>query len=277
MRHRTFLEYRRYRYMKLAALAIIAVVIAYFWASFPVGHYGGTILGYVLGTIGALLILWLMWLGVQKRRYKANAKGLQGWVSAHVYLGSTLIVIATLHTGFQVGLNVHTLAYVLMMIVIFSGFFGVFAYLRFPALMTENLGEDTLDSLILKIADADKEIKRVALSMSDEINKRALRSVTHTRIGGGVIAQFRHRPSNCPTRLAAEYLEKNGRTLKGPEQKLNHELYALMLRKQKWVDKARSDIRFKAMLDVWLYFHVPTSFALLAALTAHIVSVFFYW
>jgi hypothetical protein len=28
---------------------------------------------------------------------------------------------------------------------------------------------------------------------------------------------------------------------------------------------------------LWLLFHVPLSFALLATLTAHIVSVFFYW
>ena len=39
----------------------------------------------------------------------------------------------------------------------------------------------------------------------------------------------------------------------------------------------RRDIRFKAMMDIWLYFHVPLSFALLAALLAHVVSVFFYW
>jgi hypothetical protein len=31
------------------------------------------------------------------------------------------------------------------------------------------------------------------------------------------------------------------------------------------------------MLEIWLYIHVPFTFALIAALTAHIVSVFFYW
>jgi len=31
------------------------------------------------------------------------------------------------------------------------------------------------------------------------------------------------------------------------------------------------------MLDVWLYVHIPATVALLGALTAHIVSVFFYW
>jgi hypothetical protein len=28
-------------------------------------------------------------------------------------------------------------------------------------------------------------------------------------------------------------------------------------------------------MDVWLYLHVPLTFALLAALTAHIISVFY--
>jgi hypothetical protein len=163
------------------------------------------------------------------------------------------------------------------LIVIFSGFFGVFAYLRFPALMTANMGEETLDSLVQKIADLDREIRRAAMAMSDEINAVAAESIKSTRIGGGVFAQFLHRPDNCPTRRAVNYLEKIGKTLKGEEQKQNRDLYSLLLRKQKWVDRARSDVRFKALLDLWLYIHVPISFALLAALVAHIVSVFFYW
>ena len=33
----------------------------------------------------------------------------------------------------------------------------------------------------------------------------------------------------------------------------------------------------KALLEIWLYIHVPLTIALLAALIAHIVSVFYYW
>jgi hypothetical protein len=33
----------------------------------------------------------------------------------------------------------------------------------------------------------------------------------------------------------------------------------------------------KARLDLWLFIHVPLSIALIAALVAHVVSVFFYW
>ena len=40
---------------------------------------------------------------------------------------------------------------------------------------------------------------------------------------------------------------------------------------------ARRDLRHKATLDLWLYFHVPLAFMLLAALIAHVVAVFIYW
>ena len=37
------------------------------------------------------------------------------------------------------------------------------------------------------------------------------------------------------------------------------------------------NIEMQAMMKVWLFVHLPLSFALLAALTAHIVAVFYYW
>ncbi len=276
MRHRTILEYRDYRYLKLAVFIVLACVFAYGWYSYPLGHYGGSPLGYTLGTIGALLIFWLMWLGVQKRRYRTTGD-IKGWLSAHIYLGASLIVIATLHSGFQVGWNVHTLAYVLMMIVIVSGFYGMYTYLRFPRLMTENLAEDTLDSLTMKIADVDRDARRLALAMSDEVNKAVLLSLQETKIGGGVFAQLRESNANCPTTAAVKLIKDHPTKEKGDAARKHQDLYALMLRKQRLVARARADIRYKAIMDLWLYFHVPLSVALLAALVAHIVAVFFYW
>ncbi|MDA7788065.1 hypothetical protein N8940_02405 [Sphingomonadaceae bacterium] len=36
-------------------------------------------------------------------------------------------------------------------------------------------------------------------------------------------------------------------------------------------------MRLKALLEVWLFFHIPLTIALIAALIAHVVSVFYYW
>ena len=277
MRHRTILEYRHYRYLKLAALIALVSILGFAIYTTPVGRYGGTPMGYALGTVGAVLILWLMWFGIQKRRYRTSGGNLQGWLSGHVYLGATLIVVATLHSGFQVGWNLHTLTYVLMLAVIFSGFYGLYVYLRLPQLMTENLGEDTLDSLVQKIADLDRDARKIAVSLPDNINQAVQESIQGTRIGGGVLQQLSGSARNCPTTRATTLIQASVRQLKGPEAKRNNELYVLMLRKQKLVAQARMDVRYRAVLNFWLYFHVPLAFALLAALTAHIISVFFYW
>ncbi len=47
--------------------------------------------------------------------------------------------------------------------------------------------------------------------------------------------------------------------------------------RQKILRTIRTDIKMSGIQEVWLYLHVPLSFGLLAALFAHIVSVFIYW
>jgi hypothetical protein len=198
-------------------------------------------------------------------------------LSAHVFLGLSLIVVATLHTGFQFGWNVHTLAYVLMMLVIASGVFGVIAYVRYPALMTENRRGMTTQQFLSRIATLDGEARQVAMTLSDEIAKVVARASQNTRVGGSVWRQLSGRDPACATaaalgevqgmvaRLPAE-LQPNGRTL-----------LVLLSQKVEFLRRLRRDIQYKAIMDIWLYVHVPVTFALLAALTAHIVSVFFYF
>jgi hypothetical protein len=275
--HQSILAYARYRYLKVATVALVAVVALYAWDHPPNGRYGGTWLGYTLGTLGALMILWLSWYGVRKRKYSSTAGMLQGWLSAHVYFGTVLIVIATLHTAFKVGWNVHTLAYVLMLAVIFSGFYGVYAYLRFPREMTDNLGDDTLALLLIKIADIDRQARQLSLSLPDSINQLVLEAAQGTQIGGSWVQQLRGRDPYCPTTAAVDGLQIVGRKLSGEQARTNHQLYSLLLKKQELVARARLDVQLKAWMDLWLYCHVPLSMALLVALTIHIVSVFFYW
>jgi hypothetical protein len=277
VRHYSILEYARFRWFKAAVILSIAAAAAYLWHQPPLKPYGGSWLGYTLGTIGALLIVWLLYYGVRKRRYRSNSATVQGWLSAHVYLGTALIVVVTLHTGFELGLNVHTLAYVLMLLVVFSGFYGVFVYLRVPRAMTENLGEDTLDGLLLRLADIDREMREKALSLPDELFAHIDRSVAGTRLGGSFGRIITGRDRACPTAAAVREWPKVARSLSGEHARHGKDVYTLLLQKNQVLERARRDIQHKAVLDLWLYFHVPLAFMLLAALVAHVVSVFIYW
>jgi hypothetical protein len=277
VRHQSILEYARFRWFKSALWLSILAGAAYLWHDPPLKPYGGTWLGYTLGTVGALLILWLLWFGVRKRRYSSRLGTVQGWLSAHVYLGTALLVVGTLHTGFELGMNVHTLAYVLMVATVASGFYGVYIYLSVPGLMTANRGEETLEAMLLKIADLDREIREKALSLPDEILRVVNASLDNTRLGGSFLRVVTGRDRACPTAAAVRELPEIGKRLSGDSAKLNHEVYTLLLQKNELLARARRDLRYKARLDLWLYLHVPLAVALLAALAAHVVSVFLYW
>ena len=277
MRHYSLLEYAKFRWFKAAILVATVAGGLYLWHEPPLKPYGGTWLGYTLGTVGAVLILWLLYYGVRKRRYSSRVGTLQGWLSAHVYLGTALVVVVTLHTGFELGWNVHTLAYVLMLAVVVSGFYGVFFYLRVPRVMTANLGEDTLDSILLRIADIDREARESALSLPDKMFALVDRSVAQTRLGGSFLRLVSGRDPHCPTWAAIQGWGEAGRKLQGDSARLGKDVYGLLLEKHELLQRARRDMRHKAILDLWLYFHVPLAFALLAALAAHVIAVFIYW
>ena len=277
VKHQSILEYANFRWFKVAFALSALAGFAYGFNEPSTKPYGGTALGYTLGAVSALLVLWLLAFGVRKRMYRSRLGGVQGWLSAHVYLGTALVVIATLHTGFELGWNVHGLAYVLMILVVASGFYGVFAYLRVPGAMTANLGDETLGSMLLRMADIDKDMREKALSLPDALFKLVDRSIVATRLGGSVIRIVSGRDPGCPTALAARELPELAKSLTGEPANVNREVYTLLLEKNELLARARRAMRHKAILDLWLYFHVPLSIALVAALAVHVVTVFIYW
>ena len=52
---------------------------------------------------------------------------------------------------------------------------------------------------------------------------------------------------------------------------------ALLEKRADQLAQIRRHLRIRALLEVWLFIHIPATIALLAALLAHVVSVFFYW
>ena len=55
------------------------------------------------------------------------------------------------------------------------------------------------------------------------------------------------------------------------------DLIDILSRKRALATRVARDIQYQAIMEIWLYIHVPLSIGLLAALIGHIISVFFYW
>jgi hypothetical protein len=297
----SFINYRGYRHIKLALLLALLAVILYIWHEPAYPPNGGTWLGYTLGIVSLLLILWLMYFGIRKRRYRSGSAPVMGWLSAHVYLGLALVITATLHTGFQLGWNIHTLAYVLLLAVVISGLYGVYAYIRYPRLITDNLGDQMRETLLDSIDKLDQESLAIAEKLGTEARDAVIKLIHKTQIGGSARAQLStsERSAAIPKeinilfdRIKAEEQNKyvnemmktlqfSAAALQASKQQvktgLMHQLLDMLARKQQLLDTLKRDIRYKAYLDIWLYLHVPLACALLAALIAHIIVVFLYW
>lgn len=275
--HVSFLKHGNYRYLKIAVVIMVLAMTGYVLHDPVPRPNGGTVLGYTLGTIGAVLILWLTALGIRKRNISPGNWSLKSWTSAHVYLGLALIVIGTLHTGFQFGWNIHTLAYAAMMVVIISGIFGIWLYATIPTKMGRNREEMTREQMVAEINALDRQLSQLAQPLSADISDIINQSVRRTKVAGGVMSRLAKKAPTDATDKAVKKLLRIVPNMSGPDRDTVDQLIATLERKQQSLGRARRHVRYKTMLELWLYVHVPVTFLLLAALTAHIVSVFFYW
>ena len=272
MHYDTFINYRRYRWLWISLGFLVCTTAAYCLHEPPGGPNGGTPLGYTLGIISALLIVWLMLYGLRKRTYGSNLGTVQGWLAAHVWIGLGLLLLVPLHSGFSFGINVHNLAYVAMAATIASGIWGVANYATLSGKITAHRGGASDTALFEQIFDLTQQIDRLCSSKSESffalLNrfdftfKPGLRSllkiapipaVDHI-VAGGMVAE----------------LEENER-----DDAIN--LLGLMDRRADLARALLEQARIKALLRVWLYIHVPASVILCVSLAIHIISVFFFW
>ena len=272
MSQQVILTFERFKYLKLSALLSALSILLYIFHEPVVKPNGGTWLGYTLGTIGALLIVWLLMFGIRKRSYRSNLGTVRGWLSAHVYLGVALALVATLHAGFEFGWNIHTLAYVLTLTVIISGIWGVVVYARNPTLMSDMLGGRTLQQLGQTLREIDGACRAASESAPADVKQWVVR-VSEAPIFNSRWQRYTGRNPDCLTQQAVEVLAKRPME----NQKALMEMQTRLLKRAQQLGRIREFVRLRSWVQVWLMVHVPLSFALLASLIAHIVSVFIYW
>jgi hypothetical protein len=275
--HVGFLSHRGFLWLKVATIVSLACLIGYWLIDVTPRHNGGSWYGYTLGTIGVVLILWLALLGYRKRRMSNGVWSLKAWTSAHVYLGLSLMVIGTLHSGFQLGWNVHTLAWALMMLVIASGIWGIIVYSTLPAALSNNRDERTQAQMLEDIRSIDRQLHEAAQPLNPHDAAIVRSSLEQNPFAGSILSRLTGRYPRCATARARSEIRVHTASTPDLGGDPREKVDALLGRKQASLARLRRHLKLKALLEVWLYVHVPLTFALIVALGAHIVSVFFYW
>lgn len=312
-----FLSFRNYRYLKLAGL-LSALAVLGSWLTTPAGgsSYGGSVFGYVLGIASTIIILLHMAYAIARRiprkvfnrrtrdrrklfagkqrdadkRRKPDQRclaaedswryggTLQGWLSAHVYLGLALLVFATLHTGFRFDWNVHTLAYGLLVLVIATGLVGAYLYLHTPRQLARNGIDGSIEDIAPQLDGIDQQVQNAAQGLPETIRNLLADAARKSRIHGSLIEMLSGGQKNCPTRLTAQRIRAIGDEMTDSDQSQRiRDVYALLLRKQRLLDMTREHVRLLTGLRIWLVFHGPLSVGLLAALFTHVSTMLIYW
>ncbi|MEM1277963.1 MAG: hypothetical protein AAGH74_15675 [Pseudomonadota bacterium] len=285
--HQGFLANRTWPILSIL-LCLTAAAVWVFYA--PEGRRdGSTMVGYGLGGLSAFIVLWLSWLGVMKRQFASSPTRRRNKVSAHVWLGLSLIVLVALHAGFEFGYNIHTLAYVLLIIVVLSGIFGIYYYAATPRRMNSNVSKaiverkhpdlSDVEQLEVDIQDIDQRIERALQNLPDAFREPIRRSLERTKIGGGFFSIMIGSSMGCATRKALRQVEKLSPQF-SDDVDLAPRVASLLEDLKRKVEVCaclRRDTRYRALLTLWLWVHIPVTVALLVALISHIVLVFFYW
>jgi|HubBroStandDraft_1064217.scaffolds.fasta_scaffold00038_33 hypothetical protein len=261
-----------------AGLATAAAILLYLVDRPDEPENGGTALGYALGVAGLGLICWLAWFGIRKRQFGPGRRPLEAWLSAHIYLGLALIVVATLHTGFRWHGNIHTLAFVLMVLVIASGIFGLLIYLRYPVRAAANLGGADRRKLVGEIVALDLECREKALEFDDRALALVRAATGAVQPAPGWSDLVRSRPVlSASTEAAIAHLRGllRGEAALPPDVVLP--LVLALTRRATLVERARRDFRYRLLLTGWRSVHLVLSIGLLVALVVHVVVVFYDW
>jgi hypothetical protein len=267
----TFISYRNFRWLKISAIALILCVSVYAINEPVGGRNGGTVVGYAFGTIATIGIAWLMAYGARKRAYQSSLGTVEGWLAAHVWLGVSLLLLVPLHAGFSFGSNVHTLAYVLMVITILTGVWGTINYAVLADKIESHRGGGKRSHMLEQVHSLSQEIEALCLGKSDAFLEIAQRF--DFNFAPSLISIIRNtRVPSVDQNLAGEAV------LKVPESERDDSLRLIgaIDRKSDLAILILEEARIKTLLRLWLFIHVPVSVALCVAVVIHILLVFFF-
>ena len=265
-------NYLDFRWFKVN-LVFFGFLLGFYLFDDPLaGKDGATFIGYTYGVIATLGIILLMFLGIRKRAYASNLGTLKGWVSAHIWIGLFLVLIVPLHSGFQFGMNVHSLAYGLMLATILSGVWGTYYYLQYPSEILSNRGGDSAKDLLKNIRTIESGLQQLEKGRSNQFLNliSSINPPIETKLRQVAFASKR------PPLISNQKIQKLILELSTEEQEICLKALGKGKEKIRLMNQFYDEMGAHYRLKVWLFFHLPLSFGLLITLGIHIFSVFYY-
>ncbi len=273
----SFLTYRRDRWLWFGLVSAVLLIISYIPYREQIVPHGGTAMGLAYGVLGTGVILVLMSLGIRKRRLASGLGTVQGWTSAHVYLGLLTLLLIPMHAGFKFRPDIHSLGFLLLLLVVLSGIVGVILYRTIPPLLTNyetRLQAHKADEQISLLVGQMRSLANNKTDAFVQVYQEEVRKLTNPghqgwRLllkgpRGDALTTSVHGLANVVTRIPqheqADFRAFSGLIL----QKV--ELEALFL----------AHLRLKNVLEAWLFVHRPLSIAMVVAIVLNVGAVFYY-
>jgi hypothetical protein len=267
-------ESRRWR--RGAFVALLGLGASYYLYASRTGFtHGGSPEGIAYGVLGTLSILILLYFGVRKRSHRSRWGTVQGWLHCHIYLGFLAAVLVLFHTGFRFHDKVALSAFAVLLVVVASGFWGALVYTTVPRRLTEVEGDLAPEAMAEQLNQLGRTMARLT----------AGRSAPFQQVCQGLLAE------SVPPWLAGWRLlgNRGGRTrdeaapwaaplakVPAGEQEDLRQLLVLARQRRELNQRLVAQQRYRNLLDVWLYIHLPLSLALVALVAAHVIAVFYF-
>lgn len=275
MSSENILNYKNYRWLWISILLCLICTLLYVVDNPIGGPSGGTFLGYTLGVLSTIIILYLTWYGIRKRSYYSKLTTLKGVLASHVWLGIALIFIVPLHSGFSFGWNVHTLSYVLMLGTIISGIWGVYLFKTYPYLLYSQRGGASANQLASSLYVLNEELLSLVNRSDRELSKKFTEWVRELDQNLSV-SFFKILFKGHVKPLDEEEMSDLLGTLPKNEQKDAFSVIKIIDRKRQIIKQLQEESFAQNLIRGWLYIHLPVSIGLIVALMIHILSVFYY-
>lgn len=279
MTEETFVNYKNSKWMWITIIGCVLLTFAYLIHSPIEGRNGGTVYGIIVGVFAATAIFFLMWFGIRKRSYASAQSSLKGWLSAHIWIGLSLIYVVLLHCGFELGFNVHTVAYALMVGTIISGIVGVINYRTLPYKTKSNRGGLSVKQLIENFESISKDIDRKSSSAPKGIIDlvRQLDTSRLPTLSEAIFTSSDNIKNKIDTSIDKDKAANLLSNLPEDQQNLGRDIITLIHQKALTSASICEEAKVLALLKIWLYLHIPLSFGCVVALLIHIFSVLYYW